>query len=168
MTPNDAPKGVELLACPFCGGEPYACPRTCDRNSPYCDHDRAYPIVRCRECGAQTDGENWSGVGTAIAAWNRRANVEASVAELRVEVERLAALAEKRRILLAEVTGAGMADRARAERLAEALREALPIVEWAEDTAYGEFSDSAMSTRCEKLAATIRALTTTAQPGETE
>lgn len=65
-------EGIKLLPCPFCGGEADVSPRTCDRSTPYNPADRAFPIVRCA-CGAEIAGENWSGVDSAINAWNRRA-----------------------------------------------------------------------------------------------
>lgn len=50
-------------------------PRNCDKDTPYNPADRAFPIVRCRSCGADAAGDDWKGPETAIAKWNRRAPI---------------------------------------------------------------------------------------------
>ena len=62
-----------LLPCPFCGGEAVAVPRTCNPTDPYRPDDRAAPRVRCCSCYAEAAGRSWTGVETAVEAWNRRA-----------------------------------------------------------------------------------------------
>lgn len=63
---------MKLLPCPFCGGEPVATERNCNLNDEYDPTDRAYPIVKCTKCFAEAFGRNWSGIETAIEAWNKR------------------------------------------------------------------------------------------------
>jgi len=64
----------ELKPCPFCGNEnPAILERTCDKHTPYNPNDRAYPVVRCRECGCEKPGLDWSGPETAVRNWNNRA-----------------------------------------------------------------------------------------------
>jgi hypothetical protein len=58
---------------------------------------------------------------TTRALLEERDALAAEVERLRAEVERLRGLAEKRRVLLCEVTGAGMADRALLRQALEAL-----------------------------------------------
>lgn len=66
---------VKLLPCPFCGGSDFFVMRpTCTRHDRYDPRDRAYPVVLCRSCKAETAGDNWDATAaSAIAAWNRRA-----------------------------------------------------------------------------------------------
>lgn len=63
----------ELKPCPFCGGKGNASERTCDKDSRYNPNDRAYPVVRCSVCFTTVGGKDWSGISTAIEAWNKRA-----------------------------------------------------------------------------------------------
>ncbi len=64
-----------LLPCPFCdSSHARVYPRTCNKNTPYNPRDRAFPKVRCGSCGAQSEGEDWTGPETAIDKWNRRPN----------------------------------------------------------------------------------------------
>lgn len=63
----------ELKPCPFCGGKGNASERTCDKDSQYNPNDRAYPVVRCSVCFTTVSGKDWSGISTAIEAWNKRA-----------------------------------------------------------------------------------------------
>jgi len=64
----------ELKPCPFCGSKNVtAFARTCNKDSKYNPADRAFPIVRCRECGACSEGRDWSEPITAITKWNERA-----------------------------------------------------------------------------------------------
>lgn len=75
-----------LLPCPFCGGTNLmVLPRTCDRNTPYDPNDRAMPAVRCRTCYGEAVGKDWSGPGTAVAAWNRRVSSAPSFADVRIK-----------------------------------------------------------------------------------
>jgi hypothetical protein len=74
---TDWPSDCVLLPCPFCGCSAYAIGKTCAKNDPYREGDRAYPIVRCAECAAQVSGEDWSEPGTAIVKWNNRQGVRA-------------------------------------------------------------------------------------------
>lgn len=52
----------ELKPCPFCGGEAVMCGF----------QDEMMHFVKCRDCGACSDGAQLS-AETAAAAWNRRA-----------------------------------------------------------------------------------------------
>lgn len=62
-----------LKPCPFCGGENLLImPKNCDKRSEYNHADRAFPLIRCIDCGATVEGANWSNPKNAIAAWNRR------------------------------------------------------------------------------------------------
>jgi hypothetical protein len=71
----------ELAPCPFCGGDKCVVyPRTCDRTTPYNPADRAFPVVRCRGCGAEAIGDDWGAPETAIVKWNRRALLAAAPA----------------------------------------------------------------------------------------
>lgn len=64
----------KILPCPFCGCETIRVhKRTCDKDTPYNPADRAYPLVRCYGCGASAEGDDWTGIDTAINRWNRRA-----------------------------------------------------------------------------------------------
>lgn len=53
---------VDMKPCPFCGGEAVMCGF----------QDEMMHYVKCRDCGACSDGAQLS-TETAAAAWNRRA-----------------------------------------------------------------------------------------------
>ena len=91
----------ELKPCPFCGSKHVtAYARTCNKDSKYDPADRAFPIVRCRECGACSEGRDWSEPITAITKWNARAeSMTAQLESLRAQVATLTAeLANKSRL----------------------------------------------------------------------
>ena len=67
------PTDDSLKPCPFCGGAASLHPRTCDKNTPYNPADRAFPIVRCGQCGAEAAGKDWGRPETAAEKWNARA-----------------------------------------------------------------------------------------------
>lgn len=99
MEPKDA-----TAPCPFCGANGPAVsvyPRTCNKSTPYNAADRAFPIVRCRSCGAEAAGKDWGEPDTAIAAWNRRAS-PAQAAEQAISDEQLNAAIEANLRLLDE------------------------------------------------------------------
>lgn len=63
----------ELKPCPFCGSKNIsAYARTCNKDSKYNPADRAFPIVRCLECGSCAEGRDWGEPITAITKWNSR------------------------------------------------------------------------------------------------
>lgn len=121
---------VELLPCPFCGGQPHM-----QSDS---DVDGCYwSKVRCGSCGAATRGK-WASSSANTCPqwyaevreeWNRRACVAHATAAKDAEIEALRAevgllrhgnVAYSQQV--ADLIGrAGLAE-ARAERLAEALR----------------------------------------------
>ena len=74
------PTDDSLKPCPFCGGAASLHPRTCDKNTPYNPADRAFPIARCGQCGAEAVGKDWGRPETAASAWNRRALLAAQPA----------------------------------------------------------------------------------------
>jgi hypothetical protein len=62
-----------LALCPFCGSKAEYYPPSCRERDEYNPLDRAFPIVRCTACGAQTEGENWDHSGrSAVKRWNLR------------------------------------------------------------------------------------------------
>ncbi len=67
------PTDDSLKPCPFCGGAASLHPRTCDKNTPYNPADRAFPIARCGQCGAEALGKDWGKPETAAEKWNARA-----------------------------------------------------------------------------------------------
>lgn len=67
------PTDDSLKPCPFCGGAASLHPRTCDKNTPYNPADRAFPIARCGQCGAEAVGKDWGRPETAAEKWNARA-----------------------------------------------------------------------------------------------
>jgi len=88
----------ELKPCPFCGGKGNASERTCDKDSRYNPNDRAYPVVRCSVCFTTVGGKDWSGISTAIEAWNKRATATppaaAALADLIAHMEHGAKLVD--------------------------------------------------------------------------
>jgi hypothetical protein len=78
---------VKLKPCPFCGeDQPFVFEPSCHKDAVYDPRDRAYPLVRCRDCLASVDGENWDhSCRTAIDKWNTRA-LEAENAALKSSV----------------------------------------------------------------------------------
>lgn len=70
----------ELKPCPFCGGAAALLPRTCDKNTPYNPADRAFPVARCGQCGAEAVGKDWGRPETAAEKWNTRALLAAQPA----------------------------------------------------------------------------------------
>jgi Lar family restriction alleviation protein len=90
-----SPGGVDLLPCPFCGGEAATYKESRDERFGY----RALNRVSCQSCGAQVhvndpgDVNGWAidnAMPEAIAAWNRRAPPPAVVDALREALERIA------------------------------------------------------------------------------
>ena len=67
------PTDDSLKPCPFCGGAASLHPRTCDKNTPYNPADRAFPVARCGQCGAEALGKDWGKPETAAEKWNARA-----------------------------------------------------------------------------------------------
>jgi len=67
------PTDDSLKPCPFCGGAASLHPRTCDKNTPYNPADRAFPVARCGQCGAEALGKDWGKPETAAEKWNTRA-----------------------------------------------------------------------------------------------
>lgn len=67
------PTDESLKPCPFCGGAASLHPRTCDKNTPYNPADRAFPVARCGQCGAEALGKDWGKPETAAEKWNARA-----------------------------------------------------------------------------------------------
>lgn len=117
---------IELLPCPFCGGK--------------ASMMHSYPCwVECVSCGADTPDSAPVDEDGAAAAWNTRANVAHATAAKDAEIERLRVEVRELRKRQAgwerHVAAAGceyvrdgehdaLVNR-RAERLAEALRDAL-------------------------------------------
>ena len=64
---------ITLLPCPHCGGQGKPMERTCNPKDAYNAADRAFPVVRCDTCHAQSCGGDWQSIETAVAAWNTRA-----------------------------------------------------------------------------------------------
>lgn len=78
-TPHTTP---ELLPCPFCHSAEVAVSLpTCTKATPYNAAHRAFPVARCRSCGASKDGKDWDQTGnSAIEAWNTRAATQTAKA----------------------------------------------------------------------------------------
>lgn len=74
------PTDDSLKPCPFCGGAASLHPRTCDKNTPYNPADRAFPVARCGQCGAEAPGKDWGRPETAAEKWNARALLAAQPA----------------------------------------------------------------------------------------
>ena len=75
----------ELKPCPFCGGAAALLPRTCDKNTPYNPADRAFPVARCGQCGAEALGKDWGKPETAAEKWNTRALLAEQAQEPKAE-----------------------------------------------------------------------------------
>lgn len=85
----------ELKPCPFCGGAAALLPRTCDKNTPYNPADRAFPIARCGQCGAEAVGKDWGKPETAAEKWNARALLVEQAKDAAEDAELLDWLEEK-------------------------------------------------------------------------
>ncbi|WP_158225419.1 Lar family restriction alleviation protein [Rhizobium sp. 11515TR] len=73
------PHEKAMKPCPFCGStDQMVLPPTCDRNTPYNENDRAFPIVRCLGCISDISGKDFdASCQSAIDNWNRRIPIEA-------------------------------------------------------------------------------------------
>ena len=158
MTPIER-KARELLPCPFCGtGDPYVMGPTCKRSDPYNPADRLFPTVRCRGCFVEATGKDGDfSCSSAITAWNRRAPDQATEA-LRAEVERLQRQLRQAHkdygCELRDPNGTiweyAAAQKARADRLAEALRElvdALDATSWSSWQTTASFDPALVAAR---------------------
>lgn len=81
-----------LKPCPFCGGVKHmVMPPNCKKDNDYKPGDNAQPFVRCLNCYAEAMGSAWDYTkGTAITAWNTRADAPelvALVAAVKAEIE---------------------------------------------------------------------------------
>ena len=79
------PTNDSLKPCPFCGGAASLHPRTCDKNTPYNPADRAFPVARCGQCGAEALGKDWGKPETAAEKWNTRALLAEQAQEPKAE-----------------------------------------------------------------------------------
>ncbi len=134
MTPIER-KARELLPCPFCGtGDPYVMGPTCKRSDPYNPADRLFPTVRCRGCFVEATGKDGDfSCSSAITAWNRRAPDQATEA---LRAERDAAFRMSRCECASDECCANLVKhQQRAERLAEALRDAATSMQTIADKA---------------------------------
>ena len=89
------PTNDSLKPCPFCGGAASLHPRTCDKNTPYNPADRAFPVARCGQCGAEALGKDWGKPETAAEKWNARALLAEQAKDAAEDAELLEWLEEK-------------------------------------------------------------------------
>lgn len=113
------PTDDSLKPCPFCGGAASLHPRTCDKNTPYNPADRAFPIARCGQCGAEALGKDWGKPETAAEKWNARALLAEQARPTQVMQE------ARETLLIAAANFGGVAPSARDRciRAANALHE---------------------------------------------